>query len=269
MELDFKNLLVKAIQASLKAGEEILKIYNKDFNIEFKADKSPLTEADLVSNNIIVHSLQETNIPIISEENKLFPYEIRKEWSSCWIIDPIDGTKEFIKKNGEFTVNVALVVEGVCKLGIIYVPATKLLYYTDENKTNAFKTIIPDQYDIDMSFLFKGQDFIKPRLQNRFKQTIVGSRSHMNDATMQYVNDIKQSGKEIELICKGSSLKFCLVAEGKADVYPRFAPTMEWDTAAGQAICEAVGLKVVELVSGNPMKYNRENLLNNYFLVTQ
>ncbi|KJD34101.1 3'-5'-bisphosphate nucleotidase [Tamlana nanhaiensis] len=262
-----KNLLL-AIESSLKAGEEILKIYNKDFNIEFKDDKSPLTEADLVSNEIIVKKLKETNIPIISEENKTIDFETRKTWSQCWIVDPIDGTKEFIKKNGEFTVNIALVENGKTKLGVIYVPVTKELYYTNEDQTKAYKTIISTQ-DLPVEpLLFKAEDEINKAEQNASNIKVVGSRSHMNDDTLDFVESLKTEGQSVEIVSKGSSLKFCLVAEGKAHVYPRFAPTMEWDTAAGQAICEAVGLTVIDQTTKQPMTYNRENLLNNYFLVT-
>ncbi|MCB4798317.1 3'(2'),5'-bisphosphate nucleotidase CysQ [Neotamlana laminarinivorans] len=261
--------LFLAIEATLLAGEKILKIYNKDFNIEYKDDKSPLTEADIASNEIIVKKLQETNIPIISEENKTVDYETRKNWSQCWIVDPIDGTKEFIKKNGEFTVNIALVENGKTKLGVIYVPVSKELYYTNESKTKAYKTIITSlDLKVD-SLLFKSEDEINKAESNTSEIKVVGSRSHMNEDTLQFVESLKTEGNNVEIVSKGSSLKFCLVAEGKADVYPRFAPTMEWDTAAGQAICEAVGLTVIDQSTKKPMLYNRQNLLNSYFLVTK
>ena len=263
-----KNLHI-AIVASLLAGEEILKIYQKDFNIEFKDDKSPLTEADLASNKIIINKLKEVEIPIISEENKQIDYQVRKNWNQCWIVDPIDGTKEFIKKNGEFTVNISLVEKGIPKLGIIYVPVTKELYYTNFNKTKAYKTIISNADESIETLLFKDKDLIKPNVIKESKIKVVGSRSHMNEDTVQYVETLKENYEDVEIVSKGSSLKFCLVAEGKADVYPRFAPTMEWDTAAGQAICEAAGLKVLDQGTQKPMLYNRENLLNNYFLVTK
>ena len=263
-----KNLQI-AIAASLLAGEEILKIYQKDFNVEFKDDKSPLTEADLASNKIIINKLKATEIPIISEENKQTAYTTRQNWTQCWIVDPIDGTKEFIKKNGEFTVNIALVEKGITKLGIIYVPVTKELYYTNSNKTKAYKTIITNSNKSIETLLFKEEDLIQPNVIKESKIKVVGSRSHMNDDTVQYVETLKKEYQEVEIVSKGSSLKFCLVAEGKADVYPRFAPTMEWDTAAGQAICEAVGLNVIDQSTKKPMLYNRENQLNNYFLVTK
>ncbi|MEL0455279.1 3'(2'),5'-bisphosphate nucleotidase CysQ [Flavobacteriaceae bacterium SZ-1-7] len=258
-----------ATTAAVLAGKEILKIYNKDFDIAFKDDRSPLTDADLVSNKIIIKHLKLTNIPIISEENKQIPYTDRKNWDYCWIVDPIDGTKEFIKKNGEFTVNIALVKSGKTKLGIIYVPATRELYYTNTNKTKAFKTIMPEVSNNLSDLLFREEDLITPNSDINSDIKVVGSRSHMNEDTIRFVESLKEKHKSIEIVSKGSSLKFCLVAEGKADVYPRFAPTMEWDTAAGQAICEAVGLKVLDQTTQKPMEYNRENLLNNYFLVVK
>lgn len=262
--------LKTAIEASIKAGDEILKIYNKDFNIEYKKDQSPLTEADLVSNKIIVEHLETTSVPIISEENKLVPYSTRQNWDMCWIVDPIDGTKEFIKKNGEFTVNIALVKDGKTLLGIIYVPVTKELYYTNEDKSKAYKTIISttNRKSLDRG-LFQESDELRPDFKKQTTIKVVGSRSHMNDDTLNFVETLKEQYQNVEIVSKGSSLKFCLVAEGKADVYPRFAPTMEWDTAAGQAICEAVGLKVIDQGTQQPMLYNRKNLLNNYFLVTK
>ena len=259
-----------AIEAALAAGNEILKIYHKDFNIEYKDDKSPLTDADLISNKVIIDHLTATGVPIISEENKQTAFETRQNWNKCWIVDPIDGTKEFIKKNGEFTVNIALVEDGITQLGVIFVPVTKELYYTNSIKTKAYKTIIPNSNDKSIGeLLFLDEDLILPKLNIGSKIKVVGSRSHMNDDTVEFIDILKKEYQEIEIVSKGSSLKFCLVAEGKADVYPRFAPTMEWDTAAGQAICEACGLRVIDQNTQKSMLYNRKDLLNNYFLVTK
>lgn len=261
-------LLKIAVSASIEAGEEILKIYNKDFSVEYKDDNSPLTEADLVSNKIITKHLASTKIPIISEENKQLPFSVRKTWPVCWIVDPIDGTKEFIKKNNEFTVNIALTENGVCKAGVIYVPVTKELYYTNSTKTKAYKSIIPNSKLNLGTFLCNEKDCIKPMQEKSNLIKIVGSRSHMNNDTLTFIKTLKDKNKKVEIVSKGSSLKFCLVAEGEANIYPRFAPTMEWDTAAGQAICEAVGLKVIDQLTQKPIMYNRKTLLNNYFVVT-
>nr|WP_224485330.1 3'(2'),5'-bisphosphate nucleotidase CysQ [Robertkochia sp. 3YJGBD-33] len=262
-----EKLLEVAIKSSIEAGNSIMKIYKKDFKIETKDDASPLTEADLASNKVIMSYLEKTNIPIISEENKSIDYDQRKEWESCWIVDPLDGTKEFIKRNGEFTVNIALIEKNKPVLGVIYVPASQELYFANVDAGKAFKTNINESSGLEA--ILAQADEIKPSKNSGAKVKVVGSRSHMNEDTLSYIRSLESEGKTTEIVSKGSSLKFCLVAEGKADVYPRFAPTMEWDTAAGQAICNAVGLRVMDQDTGSEMKYNRENLLNNYFLVTK
>ncbi|THD67745.1 3'(2'),5'-bisphosphate nucleotidase CysQ [Robertkochia marina] len=255
-------LLRIAIDAAIAAGKEITLIYNTEYRVEEKEDQSPLTEADLASNKKIMEFLEKTPIPVISEENKEVAYKERKDWKQCWIVDPLDGTKEFIKRNGEFTVNIALIENNKPRLGVIYVPVTGELYYADVPDGRAWKTTLNGS---ETEF-FEDEDIISPKPLNGLIR-VVGSRSHMNQDTLDYLEEVKAEGKEVEIVSKGSSLKFCLVAEGRADVYPRFAPTMEWDTAAGQAICEAVGLKVIDQETQLPMVYNRENLLNNYFLV--
>ncbi len=262
-----KDDYIIAIEASIAAGKVIMEIYQKDFQIDFKNDSSPLTEADTAANTIIMKYLNTTDTPIISEENKQIPYKIRKEWTSCWIVDPLDGTKEFIKKNGEFTVNIALVQNGLPEFGVIYVPATGVLYFGDVSQQKAYRIAI-DHSNYSISLILNFATEITPKKDANLIR-VVGSRSHMNQDTLDFVeNSKKESQKEIEMVSKGSSLKFCLVAEGSADVYPRFAPTMEWDTAAGQAICMAVGLKVIDNTTILEMKYNKENLLNSFFLVS-
>jgi 3'(2'), 5'-bisphosphate nucleotidase len=264
MKTAMKSYLTTAIKAALAAGTEILKIYDSDFKVEIKQDDSPLTIADKNANDIIVSFLESTGIPIISEEIKELAYSERKDWTQCWIVDPLDGTKEFIKRNGEFTVNIALVLNGVPVLGVIYVPVTKTLYYTSEDSKSS-KKIILNSENTSVEEIFNKATKITP-LRESGTIKIVGSRSHLNEDTEKFIADI-QKDNEVEIVSKGSSLKFCLVAEGLAHIYPRFAPTMEWDTAAGDAICRAVGLNVIDQTSKKPMVYNRENLLNNYFLV--
>ncbi len=256
-----------AIKAAIAGGEEIMRIYNsEDFQVEIKDDSSPLTIADKNANDKIMEFLIPSDIKIISEENKQLDYEDRKSWDACWIVDPLDGTKEFIKKNGEFTVNIALIKNGLPVLGVIYVPATSVLYYADVKTGKGFKTIINSTSDF-VSDIKNSQEIRPSVIGENLK--VVGSKSHMNDDTLNYIDSLKETyRKDIEIVSMGSSLKFCLVAEGLADVYPRFAPTMEWDTAAGQAICNAVGLNVIDKGTNENMKYNRENLLNNYFLVS-
>lgn len=245
-----------------------MEIYeSEDFGIKAKEDDSPLTLADKKANEVINEFLLPTNIPLISEENKQIDYSVRKQWEECWIVDPLDGTKEFIKRNGEFTVNIALVSFGKPRLGVIFAPALKSLYFADVSENKAFKvSLTPD--DLNISDILEKAEEISPS-GHKDCIRVVGSRSHMNDDTLQYIEELKiKYGKEIEVVSKGSSLKFCLVAEGEAHIYPRFAPTMEWDTAAGQAICEAVGLNCFSRETGRAMTYNRENLLNGHFFIS-
>ncbi|WP_340076219.1 3'(2'),5'-bisphosphate nucleotidase CysQ [Leptobacterium sp. I13] len=256
-----------AIEVSVKAGIKILEIYNQEFEIEEKKDNSPLTKADIMSNDVINEYLSQTQIPIISEENREIDYSVRKKWNICWLVDPLDGTKEFIKRNGEFTVNIALIQGGAVKLGVIYTPVTRELYYGDVEAKCSYKIILNELHELPDDF-FNENYLISPSDPDD-KIKIVGSRSHMNEDTKLFIESIKRKHSEVEIVSKGSSLKFCLVAGGEAHVYPRFAPTMEWDTAAGQAICEAAGLKVIDQTTKRPLAYNKQNLLNNYFLVSR
>lgn len=256
-----------AIEAAIKAGEAIMAIYEEPISVEYKADESPLTKADEESNAIINSFLKPTDVPIISEENKQVDYEERKLWDTCWIVDPVDGTKEFIKRNGEFTVNIALVEKGIPKLGVIYVPASKELYFADvSNKLASKSQLKSHSYNLE-TVLINAEPLTPNNKSNSVK--VVGSRSHMNEETQNFVQNLKDNGSNVEIVSKGSSLKFCLVAEGKADIYPRYAPTMEWDTAAGQAICNAVGVDVISEATNKPLAYNKENLLNPWFLVSK
>ncbi|MGM5469155.1 3'(2'),5'-bisphosphate nucleotidase CysQ [Flavobacteriaceae bacterium LMO-SS05] len=257
-----------AIEASLKAGKAVMEVYDTVIEVEYKDDKSPLTEADKRANDIINSFLIPTQIPIISEENKQTDFAVRKNWNLCWVVDPVDGTKEFIKRNGEFTVNIALVENGKPQLGVIYVPATKVVYFADVIKGKAFKTELTT-HDTPVEEVFKNAVQLQPKQGNSNPIQVVGSRSHMSQETLDFMEKLKQNGTEVEIVSKGSSLKFCLVAEGNADVYPRYAPTMEWDTAAGQAICNAVGVSVISNQTNQPLLYNKENLLNPWFLVSK
>ena len=255
-----------AVKASIEAGEEIMKIYAGDFDFEVKDDDSPLTIADKNANDIINQYLIETNIPIISEENAQIDYKSRREWSKCWIVDPLDGTKEFIKRNGEFTVNIAMVENGVPILGVIYVPDSRKLYYADVLKRETYFLTVPSEYDT-LDNVLEIAEIIKYKEHKNNTIRVVGSRSHMNTATSDFMDSLKEAYDEVENVPKGSSLKFCLVAEGEADIYPRFAPTMEWDTAAAHAICKACGISVISKETKQELSYNKENLLNPWFIV--
>ena len=260
-----RELLSIAIIASVKAGEAIMKVYSNKIDVVYKEDESPLTLADKNANKIINKYLVKSKIPIISEENKILTYEERKNWKQCWIVDPLDGTKEFIKRNGEFTVNIALIKNNKPIIGVIYVPVSKTLYFTSDNSSKSYKALLKTN-TIIIDEIFNNAVQIFPTQKNNNILRIVGSRSHLNDTTKNYISKIEKKNKT-RIVSKGSSLKFCLVAEGEAEIYPRFAPTMEWDTAAGQAICEAVGVKVIDVTTNDPLKYNKQNLLNPHFLV--
>ena len=262
--MDFTLLLHTAIKAAVEGGAAIMEVYNTAFDVSYKTDDSPLTLADKNANKIIVRHLKNTQIPIISEESKQLPYSSRKDFTYCWIVDPLDGTKEFVKRNGEFTVNIALTHLGKPVLGVIYVPVTRQLYFTNVNGTQAFKTVYTTQQSLAQKI--EAAVVLKPQQNNTVMQ-VVASRSHMNNETEEFVAKLQQkSNSEIEIVSKGSSLKFCLIAEGKANVYPRFAPTMEWDTAAGHAICRAVGIEVLHWETKEELIYNKENLLNPWFI---
>ena len=260
-----KQLLHTAITAALEAGKAILEIYHSgEFDVEIKGDNSPLTKADTASHNVIMSYLTKTDIPVLSEEGRDISYQERKDWKQLWIVDPIDGTKEFIKRNGEFTVNIALIENQKTQIGVIFVPVTGELYFSTK-EMGAFKINVDlNSYNID-TILEKSQKLPLQREDKTF--TVVASRSHMSPETETYVEEMKEKYGAVNLISKGSSLKLCMVAEGVANCYPRFAPTMEWDTAAGQAICEHAGFQVIDWKTKEDMLYNREELLNNWFLV--
>ncbi len=262
VELDQWSLV--AAQAALTAGGAILNIYeNEETQVEIKGDNSPLTQADRASHEAIMEFLEETPFPVLSEEGKHLSYEERKSWTTLWIVDPLDGTKEFIKRNGEFTVNIALVQNQKPILGVIYVPVTGELYL-GVKEYGALKLNLPWDTKLTAEHLSQGVS-LPVQMERGF--TAVGSRSHMNEDTENFLASYREKHGEVEILSKGSSLKMCMVAEGLADVYPRFAPTMEWDTAAGQAIVEAAGFVMVKPENDQPLEYNKEDLLNPYFIV--
>jgi 3'(2'), 5'-bisphosphate nucleotidase len=248
------DLLSTAILAAEEASKVILEVYNSsDFQAEAKGDNSPLTLADRKAHGVIDVILEATNLPVLSEEGKSIPYDERKNWQYFWMVDPLDGTKEFIKRNGEFTVNIALIRGGKPVLGVVAVPVSGDVYYASEGngafvKRKGKTHRLPPRASIDL-----GQKALR----------VVASRSHMSEETQAFIAGLR----EPTLVSKGSSLKFMLVAEGVADVYPRFAPTMEWDTAAAHAIINEAGLKVFESGADVEIRYNKENLLNPFFLV--
>lgn len=250
---NYKQLLDIAKEASLDAGRAILEVYSSDdFDVEKKGDDSPLTKADKTAHNVIVSYLEKTNIPILSEEGKNIPYEERKGWEYFWMVDPLDGTKEFIKRNGEFTVNIALIHKNEPILGVIYVPVLNKLYWGVE-KQGAFLEEKGKTSQLHSNKITLEDSALK----------VVASRSHLNKETETFLESLDSP----EIVSMGSSLKFMIIAEGNADVYPRFAPTMEWDTAAAQIIVKESGANVLEKNKETNLVYNKENLLNPHFLV--
>jgi len=255
--------LVTIVNAALNSGKEILKIYNAGFSVETKADKSPITQADKNAHESIIKALQKTNLPVLSEEGEHAPYSIRKNWKQFWMVDPLDGTKEFVNRNGEFTVNIALIESGLPTMGVIYIPVTQTLYFADKLAYKIEKFYEPT---ISIHNLLEKADQL-PLTQNRPKYTVLTSRSHMNETTTNYINQLKELHPTLLIETKGSSLKLCTIAEGAADIYPRFSPTMEWDIAAGHAIVKAAGGNVINWETKNPLQYNKQNLLNPSFVV--
>lgn len=254
-----------AIRAAIDAGKAILKIYDTDFEIEYKSDQSPLTTADNESHRIIAGYLKETGLPVLSEEGKQLPYEKRKPWRQFWMVDPLDGTKEFIKKNDEFTVNIAFIENNKTVTGVIYVPVTDVLY-VGLSSEGAFMLTGTDGFDGTIGQL-KQKAARLPEVEHTEIYTVVASRSHLNEETKAFLEELKKEHQDIDIVSKGSSLKLCLIAEGKADIYPRFAPTSEWDIAAGHAIVNAAGGTVTLAEDGEKeLVYNKENILNPWFV---
>ena len=257
--MNLKKMLSYAIKASISGGKEIMKIYDSDYQISHKLDNSPLTVADKKCHEVIEEILLETNIPLLSEEGQDISYEKRKSWLHYWLIDPLDGTKEFIKKNGEFTVNIALIKDGVPIIGVVYVPVSCELFFA-MSEIGSFKSNCNYNSNFDLDNLIS--DSLKlPFSKDRNKFVIVGSRSHMSKETELYIEEMKKLHGSVEILSRGSSLKICMIAEGKADVYPRYAPTMEWDTAAGHAIAKYAGFDVLQFKTEKEVKYNKKEFV--------
>ena len=248
-----------AIQAAIAASEAILNIYQLDFNIIEKQDGSPVTAADLAASEKIDAILLPLGIPITGEETEKLPFEVRQHWNKCWCIDPLDGTKEFIKRNDEFAVNIALIENGQPIFGLIASPVNQeILMGSKETGVFIFAFSDADQTE-------KWQQIITPKDLNT-PLMMACSRSHHSGSVLSFINELKTKGHEVEYLKKGSALKFFDLALGKADVYPRFAPTMEWDIAAGQAILETLGGGVFDAITGMPLRYNKQDLINPFFI---
>lgn len=253
--MNLQELALQVTDIAKAAGAVILEVYEASEGIEIdrKADNSPLTVADKKANDLICARLEqlEEKFPIISEENKAIPYEERKHFEYAWLVDPLDGTKEFIKRNGEFTVNIALIHQQSIVLGVVYTPVTDEMFWAAKGK-GAYKIIEGKSTPLKVkSFQMEDTGL-----------GVVCSRSHLNEATQAFVDQLNAPNK----VSKGSSLKFLLLAQGKAHLYPRLAPTMEWDTGAAQIIVEEAGGRVIDEETKSPLRYNKENLLNPFFI---
>lgn len=262
--------LYKLVKIAVKAGEAILEVYNSDFSHEQKQDGTPVTAADRKASDVIVKQLKTLypDIPVLSEEGKEISYKTRKAWEYFWLVDPLDGTKEFLSRNGEFTVNIALIHRDKPVLGVIYAPVLAIVYYAQKGngayriESNKIADIVSDKQLIEYS----------SRLPLDFPDrpfTVVKSRSHISDDTLEYIETLQGTKGGVEIITKGSSLKFCMVAEGKADVYPRLGPTSEWDIAAAHIIVNEAGKKVYKYNSGCEVTYNKQELRNGWFVVKE
>ncbi|MCJ2544455.1 3'(2'),5'-bisphosphate nucleotidase CysQ [Thermostichus vulcanus] len=251
-ESELADWLPRIACLSEAAGRAILQIFQQEqVQVSAKADQSPLTEADLASHHLILRGLQDLTpeIPVLSEESSGIPYAERQHWRRFWLVDPLDGTKEFIKRNGQFTVNIALVEEGIPVLGVVHAPVLALTY-TAAQKLGAYK----------------GETRIRTRTYSEGSLKVVASRSHANPETEQFLSRLQTRYGPLEVSSLGSSLKFCLVAEGSAHLYPRLGPTMEWDTAAAQCVVEQAGGSVTTL-GRDPLRYNKPDLHNPPFVV--
>ncbi len=269
---DLQALLGIAVDAAVEAGKAVLEVYSSDFSVEQKQDSSPLTLADKRSHEIISRRLSEHAaglLPLLSEEGRDIPYGERKAWEHFWLVDPLDGTKEFVKRNGEFTVNIALIRNTEPVLGVIYVPVRDMLYYAAAGlgayRLDSASTRAKDA----ASLLERGTRLPAAHAPNR-PFTVVASRSHLSKETEDYLRELREQHGDMTVISAGSSLKFCLIAEDLADVYPRFAPTMEWDTGAGQAIVEEAGGVIVDADQRTRrMRYNKQDLTNGWFIAAR
>lgn len=253
-------MLESVLDVAIQAGKEILDVYENEFEVDYKGDGSPLTKADQRAHQLIQHELTERypDIPILSEESSEDVFEMRLQWNRFWLVDPLDGTKEFVKRNGEFTVNIALIENAQPVLGVVHTPVTSISHFAAVG-VGAFKQTGCEAGEASRTP-------ISVRAAKKQAVTMVASRSHSGKEVEQFKRNVEQEWGDVEIVSMGSSLKLCLVAEGAADVYPRLGPTSEWDTAAAHAVVEIAGGLVVDL-QGQRLQYNKPNILNPWFLV--
>lgn len=261
--------LTEAYNAAVRAGAKIMEIYTRydDFFVSLKADSTPITIADREAHTLIKHHLSATRIPLLSEEGRDLYFDERRGWDLFWLVDPLDGTEEFIKRNGEFTVNIALMVDNCPYLGVIYIPTTETIYFSDPDRGSFCKTGVKPEMSAEytISSIFTGARRL-PLVQERNAPLKVAlSRSHESEQVREQIRSLREQVGEVQIVEYGSSLKMCLVAEGSVDCYLRTTPTSEWDTAAGEAIARGAGVRVASL-TGEPLRYNEESLENPPFI---
>lgn len=257
------TLLHAAVHAARKAGESIMSVYERSFDVQWKSDQSPVTEADLLAHESIKENLKITGYPVRSEEGDTFPEMDWTKMESYWLVDPLDGTREFIQRNGEFTVNIALIHQSVPLLGVVYAPANRLLYAGGPDLGLFYRQC--DISPVSSEELSVDNDRIRPADKDTSEFIVAVSRSHADAQTTDYLNTLQQE-KTVRAMAAGSAMKFCLVAAGTADEYPRFGRSMEWDTAAGQALLMAVGKNIYSMKEGVPLRYGKKEPMNDAFV---
>jgi 3'(2'), 5'-bisphosphate nucleotidase len=266
-----RELLVpKAYNAALRAGAAIMEVYKgeKDYGIDLKRDLTPITEADLKAHAVIKEYLGPTHIPLLSEEGREMRFDERRDWDMFWLVDPLDGTKEFIKGNNEFTVNIALVVNNRPVVGIIYVPWYEKVYFCEKGHGSFMRTGVAPDFEAELTYeeIFAGAVGLPLKRERNSPLRIAVSRSHRNSDTEPYIEAMRERFPDAVLVEQGSSYKFCMLAEGEIDYYPRTTHTYEWDTAAGEIILSDTGGTTKSLPELGKFAYNKESLLNPWFV---
>jgi 3'(2'), 5'-bisphosphate nucleotidase len=254
--MNYAEIMELALDASCEAAEGIIRVQKAGFEKWVKSDKSPVTEADFESNRILMRHLEPLNFPILSEEEDDIAFPVRKDWGTFWLVDPLDGTKEFIKGLPEYTINIALIHHGEPVLGVIAIPAAEVVYYGYGDqawKANVVSGKVCDPIQLN------------PQPAGNVLK-VAASRSHLSEKTSLFIEGLKKNDRQVEILQAGSALKFCLIAEGKAHIYPRFNPCMEWDTAAGHAILKAAGKNIVQMSNGEQLEYNKKSLYSPSFI---
>jgi 3'(2'), 5'-bisphosphate nucleotidase len=264
-----KMLFISAINAAIRAGAKIMEVYESgELHIKAKSDLTPLTLADTLAHEEIKSNLAVTRIPVISEEGRSIAYDERSSWDLFWMVDPLDGTDEFINRTSDFTVNIALIQNGYPTIGIVYAPAYKRIYFAVKERGSYHKNNVKPDINAQFNYDEMIENSVKLPIYNTNSNSliVVTSRLHISPDTSDYVNELQKKYPDITVIRRGSSLKMCMLAVGKADIYPRLDTTWEWDTAASQLIAEEAGFTVCSVEDEKRLSYNKENMQNPWFI---